>query len=297
MKRVLITGVNGFLGRNIALHFLQRQYSVNSLSMHTNHIADIQERINFYFCDLNNKEEVEYVLANTRPEIVIHCAWGGGNSYAQTNAPIQLKNLEGLETLLTAMDGYHATYFVGLGSAAEYGNKDTPISDDEYENPVNLYGACKKMSKDYSKVFCKIRGMRWLWLRPFYTYGPHDVTTRLLPKVVEACIEKKELTLNSCNSQTDYLYIDDFTSAISTLIERGESGVFNLCSGNSYLMKDIIALICKETGHDKITFDSSLDRPGFPLKLVGKNDKLKSLGWSPTVSIEDGIKRIINASK
>lgn len=297
MRKVLITGVNGFLGRNLALHLITKDYTVFSLSLHTNNIDDIRGKVGYYYCDLSNKDEVEFIMRHTRPDVVIHCAWSGGNSYVSTNTPVQLGNLTSLETLLTAMDGHHVPFFVGLGAAAEYGDKSEAISEDEYEVPFNLYGACKKMAKDYSRVFCKIRGMRWLWVRPFYTYGPGDVQTRLLPTVVKACKKKEELTLNSCKSYTDYLYIDDFVSGVTTLLDVGATGIYNVCSGNSYLVKDIVGLICQETGHYKITFDPSLDRPGFPAMMVGRNENLKDFGWFPKVSIEEGVKRIVHASK
>ncbi len=296
MKRVLITGINGFLGRNVAKRFLGEGYSVCGASRHSDNISDILQDILFFNCNLNSgNNEIEPVIAAANPDIVVHCAWDGGNSYAQTNSSIQFNNVLAEIELLNAMDKYHIPYFVGFGAASEYGDKPYLLSEGVYETPFNLYGACKKMAKEYSKVFCETKGIRWTWIRPFYTYGPGDVSTRLIPKVISACLNKTKLTLNSCGSQTDYLYIDDLSEGVFQLVEHNEEGIFNLCSGNLYLVRSIIELIVKETGYGQIIFDSSLDRKGFPSIMGGINGKMKiRTGWSPKVNIEEGIRKTIH---
>jgi nucleoside-diphosphate-sugar epimerase len=295
--KVLITGINGFLGRNVAKRFLGAGYDVCGVSRHHDAIHDMLHSIDFLYCDLNNKKELEFVFSHMTPDVVIHCAWSGGNAYAQTNSSIQFDNVIGVVDLLNAMDKHSVPYFVGFGSAAEYGDKPSSISEKEYETPDNLYGACKKMAKEYSKIFCKTTGMRWMWVRPFYTYGPGDVSTRLIPKVVEACLIGSKLTLNSCKSMTDYLYISDFADGVLELVEHKEEGIFNVCSGNLYLVRDIVEMIGRETGHTQITFDPSLDRTGVPPKLLGNNGKLKGLGWMPKINIADGIRLTIEQHK
>ncbi len=291
MKNVLITGVNGFLGRNIAECLLAKGYNVCGISRHNDNITNLMDKIAFFPCDLHELEQVKHAVYCSKPDIVVHCAWNGGNSYELTNSPIQFQNVKDSVDLLDVLKSAEIPYFMGLGSFDEYGDSLClcQITEDKYEIPINLYGACKKMVKEYSRAFCRNQGTKWAWVRPSYVYGYGDVPTRLLPKVIRACLKKESLKLNSCKSQTDYIYIDDFVEGVYRIIETQSKGIYNVCSGNLYLVRNLVEVICKETGHFGITFDRALDRPGVPIRRYGSNERLKELGWSPEVDIIEGL--------
>ena len=146
-----------------------------------------------------------------------------------------------------------------------------------------------------SEVFCNNNNFDWTWIRPCYTYGKDDVNTRLIPKVIKSCLNNENLELDSCDSVVDYLYVEDFIRAVGSLIKNKKSGVFNICSGEKYIIKDIvnkIKQICNSSS--QITFNSTKDRKNFSKYICGDNSKLiNSINWKPEWSLEDGLEKTI----
>ena len=186
---------------------------------------------------------------------------------------------------------------MGFGSFSEYGNVDVPIQECFDEIPVSLYGWSKNIFKHFSQYACEVNDFNWLWIRPCYVYGPNDSELRLIPKTVRACMSNnKEVVYNSCDSVVDYLYIDDFVDALYFLIESGSGGVFNICSGKQYKVKDVIETIKKMCESNiNFVFDSKRDRNNFSKYVCGDNNKLLSqIKWTPKYDLDSGLRKIIN---
>jgi nucleoside-diphosphate-sugar epimerase len=275
--KIMITGSTGFLGGKL-----------NALLSKKNKVEPVSLRDK----DFHNK------VIQFKPQVFIHCAWIGGSSYAETEDLKQFENIKQGLRILKALHHLDDVKFIGFGSFSEYGNIQTKISETQKENPSSLYGLTKKMFKDISKSFCDMRGFSWVWIRPCYIYGPGDVQTRLIPKVINNCLKKNKIILNSCNSNVDYLYVDDFVSAVECLVEKEKVGIFNICSGEKYKIKDVVELIGKLCHFDNITYDKSKDRDNFPKTICGERRKITSVtGWHPKTNLLNGLKNTIDSQK
>jgi dTDP-D-glucose 4,6-dehydratase len=84
---------------------------------------------------------------------------------------------------------------------------------------------------------------RELKIRPVYTYGPKDVETRLMPKVIKTLLNNQDLKLNSCQSVIDYLYIDDFVKAVESIIDNELQGIYIICSNTENKINKLIIKI------------------------------------------------------
>jgi UDP-glucose 4-epimerase len=290
--KILITGINGFLGRHVA-QSLCLKHEICGVSRNDKKIDRLKEKV--LFLD-NSVNDIENDITKFSPDTAIHFAWSGGNSYLDTNSNIQFyDNIPQSVKLMDLLRKIQIKHFIGIGTVAEYENKNKVSLESDPEIPINLYGTCKTMMKLYSERVCKNSGIKWTWCRPYHVYGPEDVSTRLIPKTIEKCIAKQKLTLNSCDSVTDYLYIDDFVSAITKIVESHVEGIYNICSGQQYTIRKIVEFISEKTNNtSNITFDSSLDRIGFPKFICGSNEKLKAAtGWTPIVDMNTGLDNII----
>lgn len=275
--KIMITGSTGFLGGKISA-LLSKSNNVKCVSLRDK--------------DFHNK------VIEFNPQVFIHCAWIGGSSYAETENFEQFKNIEQGLRIFKALHHLDNVRFIGFGSFSEYGNVETAISETQKENPSSLYGLTKKIFKDASKSFCDMKGFSWLWIRPCYIYGPGDVETRLIPKVINNCLKENQIILNSCNSNVDYLYIDDFANAVQCLVENEKTGVFNICSGEKYSVRDIVELIIKLCHFDNVIYDKTKDRDNFPKIICGDRTKITSeTGWYPKINLLNGLKRTINSQK
>lgn len=291
--KILITGGNGFLGSNLIDLFIKLDYELlvvsknyNNLSEHINKIKFIQyDSTDYYFCE---KEIVDF-----NSDVVIHLAWEGGNSYHHINDTNQIyKNISTSISLLEIISKQTTKpKFIGFGSFLEYGILNKKASEDQRENPDNFYGLSKNLYKSISKMYCEQKNIDWIWIRPCYIYGNKDASNRLIPSVINKKLLGEEVTLDSCNIVIDYLHVDDFCSAMLEIINNKVEGIFNVCSGKEYALKDVLNFISNSTSSNKeIVYDSNLDRVLAPKYICGSNSKIKNqTNWYPKIKIEDGL--------
>jgi UDP-glucose 4-epimerase len=271
--KILVTGSSGFLGKSIVNKAITLGYEVLELT--------------------RNTENPFNKILSFGPDVVFHCAWSGGNNYKDINDISQLDNVhKGVELIETLRMLPTKTKFVGFGSFAEYGLLKYPANETLKEEPVNLYGLTKYTYKNYSKFLCDKYQIDWLWVRPCYIYGPGDVNTRLIPRLISVFNSNQEMTLDECNTIIDYLYVEDFVNLLFKLTLSGNTGVYNLCSGNQYELKEIISLIHNLTNSkSNITYDSTKNRISVSNYICGDNSKvLKDTKHNASlISLKEGI--------
>ena len=295
---VLITGGNGFLGYNIVNLLLQQNYNVLVLSRNFNRFTETKnKRLKLVNITTDTYTPYEDVIRDFSPDIVIHCAWSGGNNYKDINHINQYNhNIPAGVSLLEVLCKLdNKPKFIGVGSFAEYGILTTKAEEAQIEQPINHYGLSKNVFKSISKLFCEINNMQWTWIRPCYVYGKGDVDTRLLPLIVSKLKKGEQIVLDSCNTTIDYLHVSDFSKAVLSIILTDQTGIYNICSGQEYSLRDIINYIVSKTETNaQIIFDSTKDRKYASKYICGSNSKLlKDTSWLPEINIYNGIEDII----
>ena len=176
--KIILTGANGFLGKNLYIYLINQGYNVMTIS-----IRD------------HNLNEVKSDIIKYQPDIFIHAGWSYGNSFKDINNNNQYDNIKIGVELMKILSNIDNLYFIGLGSFAEYNPKNNTISELDKENPQNNYGLSKNLLKIISEKLCYINNFKWLWIRPCYVFGPNDIQTRLIPKVINSCLSNKTIKL------------------------------------------------------------------------------------------------------
>lgn len=295
MKKILITGANGFIGTNFILNNIGK-YRFIAISTNDTNLKNIND-LEFIKLYLNEYNLMKDIIDHHKPDTILHLAWEGANSFQTTNSIDQFHNIKNSFYLLESLKKQKC-HFIGMGTGAEYGCFDYAISERDIPSPTSHYGMAKYLLKQSSEIFCKQNNIPWSWIRPMFFYGKYDVHTRLIPKVIDMCLKKENIVLDSCTSENDYLYIDDVAIALSNLIDNETQGLFNLCSGRSYTTKYIVKIIMELTGWDKIEFDSSLNRVNFCKKIIANNMKIsQSLNWQPKIDIHQGLSQVVEYHK
>jgi len=292
-KTIVITGANGFLGSNL-IHKLSQDNDVIAISRSNYNIRDC--KVNFISTSMSDYHSLVDVINEYSPDFIIHFAWDGGNTYKLINSLEQYENITNSSLLLEALCKTKA-HFIGLGAGAEYGPLQNIFSENDLENPISNYGRSKFLFKEISKNYCASNNIKWTWIRPFYTYGPRDVETRLIPRIIKSCLNNEKIELDSCNSYSDYLYIDDFIKMMIFILDNELQGVYNLCSGKPQNIRSLVEKVISHFPNNKVSFDKENDRKNFCHNVSGDNEKIQKLMNLSLTSIENGIAETIQYYK
>ena len=279
--KILITGSTGFLGSHLIEKFIKEGHEVLVIKGYTEDLLKEYSTINSF-----------------SPDIVLHLGWWGGSSYKDTNSteqyhnniPVNIKFLD----LLNNLDS--KPKFVGVGSFAEYGQTYGPVDEAYKEDPISHYGRAKLILKEYSNRFCSDNNIPWVWLRPCFTYGPGDKKSRLIPSLIKNFSEDKDVTLDECSTTIDLLYIKDFVNLVYSLLLSSNEGVYNISSGVSNELKDIVLLLKKLiNSKSKITFDPERNRVNAQKIVLADNTKvLAATNIDNLIKIEKGLQLTID---
>jgi UDP-glucose 4-epimerase len=291
--KILVTGAGGFLGSNLC-NLLSKEHKILAVSRKFDNLIN-NENIQFVKYDLTQYIDLNEKFEYFHPDIVIHCAWEGGNSSKDVNEIWQINNIFSSNNLLKLCSKFKVKHFIGFGSCAEYGNSNVKIVEELTCKPINMYGISKLSFKLIAERYCQDFGINFSWVRPVFTYGPFDVETRLIPKVIKSFLKNEDIVLNSCTAVVDYLYVEDFCNAVKSIIDLQLAGDYVISSDQQYRVKDIVEQIYSIIKpNSEIFFDSSIIDKS-PQLICGSSRKLKSLSsWNPYYSLDEGLNMTIN---
>ena len=188
MKTYFITGAAGFIGSNLAMRVLEEEKDVRVVTIdNMNDYYDVNlkeyrlEKLkkfdNFIFIkgNLADRQAVENIFKEYKPEIVVNLAAQAGVRYSITNPDAYIEaNLIGFYNILECCRNYPVEHLVYASSSSVYGgNKKVPFStDDKVDNPVSLYAATKKSNELLAHSYSKLYNIPSTGLRFFTVYGP-----------------------------------------------------------------------------------------------------------------------------
>jgi len=290
-NNVLITGGSGFIGSKVVDKLLDRGYEVHSL---VHHILPIKnENLIQHEIDLLDVELIEDFFANNSFNNLIHLAW-----YTGEKCHIHNLNMDWLISTLVLLKAFKDSggkVFLGAGSCSEYEYEYGYLTEDlTPTDPQTLYGNSKNAAYNVAKVFCKQNDIDFKWARIFNLYGPNEKSKRLMPSVIRSCINGEDVKVSDCLKYQDYLYVDDTANAIVNIFESELDGVVNICSGKPVQLRTIVNKIAEFTNFKGNILWGAIPTAFEDEVVVGNNRKLKSIGWSPKYSLDDGLKLTIN---
>ena len=190
-----------------------------------------------------------------------------------------------------------STGFVGIGSQAEYGRKKKVIYETSKLNPNSNYGKIKVRVHNKIKKYCKLKKIRFVWLRIFTGYGPGSSNKWLIPYTITNILSNKNIIKFTSGKQIyNFIYISDITIAIiKSLFNININGEYNLAFKISYKIKTVINLIFSILktksipNFGKIEYRSDQSMNFFPSISKLKKD----FKWEPKIGIKQGLKKNI----
>lgn len=291
MKRVLVTGGNGWIGSFAIKSLLEKGYEVHAI---TRKIKK-EENIKWYTADLFNFHEIDYLIKSIKPTHLLHFAWEavpGQYGESKNNFLWVQSSIE----LIRAFTSYGGHRIVMAGSCAEYDWNYGFLSEDitpcSYNTP---YSTCKNTMHKLLMSFSETTGISSAWGRIFFLYGPGEHTSRLVSSVICSLLHGKEALCTNGYQYRDYLHVEDVANAFVSLLESGYQGTVNIASGHSVQVREIILKIAEKIGNaDLIKFGAIPYSPKEPLFIGANTERMKKeVSWVPKYDLESGIENTI----
>ena len=280
-QKILITGSSGFIGKNLKAALQKKGFLIEEFNSTQGDIATV--KLNF-----KNISHVFHLAGKS----FVPDSWKDPEEFKRVNA-------EGTRNVLEFCKEAGAS--ITFISSYIYGIPHTlPISEMHPVNPSNPYAESKKLAEDLCLEYSKKFKIPVTIIRPFNIYGKNQPDHFLIPEIIKQLNDDSlsEITLQDLNPKRDYLYMDDFVNAIIVLFENKSQGIYNLGSGYSMSVQEIVDTVFKVSGGSKQVKSNQAVRKNEIPDVVADIFKVKKeTGWEPKVSFEEGIKRIIEPEK
>lgn len=284
MKKVLLTGVDGFTGKYVEQELKSRGYSVVGVVYRKAAEGQVA-------CDLTDLEAVLECLHQVRPNYIVHLAALSFVGHTDQKAFYDVNVFGALNLLEAAKElGLQLEKAVFASSANIYGNPEgvERISESVSPSPVNHYAMSKLAMEHMAKLWFSEVPM--IITRPFNYTGPDQAEHFLIPKIVSHFKKNaSEIELGNTDVSRDFSDVRDIALAYANLLESdAQSEIVNLCSGQVTSLQAIISMMEEIAGYKiKVRVNPDFVRANEIKVLGGDNTKLMSLtGKAPSIKIE-----------
>jgi UDP-glucuronate decarboxylase len=256
-------------------------------------LKEVLPSVTLVDCDLLDDAALEARLEAIRPEICFHFAWYAAPGL-YLRSPENLRSLQASIALAQGLARLECRRFVGVGTCFEYAMGGERLSESSPTEPQSLYAAAKAAFQLVLQQIAVAQGMRWLWTRVFYQYGPHEDPRRLVPTVTRALLSGEPALLTSGEQSRDFLHVGDVASAIATAAGSELDGIVNIGSGVPVRVADLARAIGTLTGRsDLLRLGARPTDPTDPPFVCADPSRLMSTGWRPTYNLETGLRDTI----
>lgn len=299
-KKAVITGATGFLGKALLQKLIESNYLPFILVRKDSNLENIVELLPFcecvYYETLKDSELIKNLENAINADIFIHCAWKGvSNAEREQSSQITYNIALTIDTV-TLANQINCKKWVGIGSQAEYGIVNKIANEDSTPvNPFSAYGKAKAACYWAASGLCQIFGLEMVWCRVFSLYGINDNANYLIPYVIQSFIEGKSPSLTGCEQKWDYLHVKDGANAIINLAQSNGTGIFNIGSGKTVVLKEVIEIIKRKINPNlSIAYGEKTYSDNQIMHLESDMSKLKKvLDWHPTIDLKNGLTETI----
>ena len=297
--RVLITGVAGFIGSNLADRLLKDgEYKVIGIDNLSYGVKEqIPEGVDFYKEDIRDNS-IYQLFQNI--DFVFHFAAKNCISDCQID-PVETAdiNIRGTANVFEACKRANVKKIIYAESSALYeGSEILPTPETEIK-PQSFYAISKLASMYFAEAYGRFYGLKTTALRYFCVYGPRQDYRRTIPPVFSAFIIKllkgeQPVIYGSGGKRRDFIHVDDINNFHIQCMndDRTTGKVFNLGSGKNYSVNEIYKIIAGLLNSD-IKPVYKPDLPGEAFANLADISLAMSIGWNPRVDLETGLKTSI----
>lgn len=295
MKRVLLTGASGFVGRHCLPTLVARGYEVHAVSSRADAPREMTKSVHWHRADLLDAAQVSALLAQVEPTHLLHCAWYAVPGAYWTSA----ENFRWVEASLHLLQTFAASggqRVVATGTCAEYdwrygycSEKVTPL------HPTTIYGVCKHALQLMLEALCGQANVSAAWGRLFFLYGRHESPQRLVASVISSVLQEQPALCSHGAQIRDFLYAQDAADALVALLDSETTGAVNIASGTPVTLRRVVEEAAAQLGRPDLIRLGALPSPEHePRLLLADVARLRDeVNWSPRYDLASGLAETI----
>jgi GDP-4-dehydro-6-deoxy-D-mannose reductase len=310
--RVLITGITGFAGSHLADLCLTKKgvelFGIVRWRSRTENIEHIWDRVKLLECDLRDATSTRDAIEEIRPEYIFHLA---AQSFVPTswNAPTEslVTNIIGQLNVFEAVRKINLACRIQIAcSSEEYGMvypDEVPIRETNPLRPLSPY-AVSKVGQDmlayqyfmsYRTDVVRTRGFNHTGPRRPAIFVCSDFAKQIVD--IERGVRTPVIRVGNLEARRDFTDVRDVVRGYWLALEKGKSGeVYNLCSGTSYRISEILDMLLSFAGvKAEVEQDAARLRPSDVPHLEGSNEKFRAdTGWKPEIPFEQTLRDLLD---
>ena len=294
MKKVLVTGASGCIGRQAVPVLLARGWDVHCVGLEPSPPPEFAG-VTWHIADLLAPGAPAQAVKEAGADALLHLAW----FIAPGRWAVSPENLDWVTASLALVRAFHeggGSRVVVSGSCLEYdwdyglcGERRTPC------RPHTLYGTCKDALHSLLEGFARQSGLSLGWARIFFLYGPHEHPDRLVASVIRSLVGGARAQCSHGRQVRDYLYAGDVADALVTLLESDVTGPVNIGSGEAITVRGLVEGAADLLGmRDRVDFGAipaaATDKPMVVADIARLSNEVR---WRPRYTLQDGLRETI----
>jgi len=307
-KKILITGVSGFVGTYMLKFLSCKNVAVLGMDKERKKLFDDgNHKLNYEFrsLDLLDFTRLKDNIRSFMPDIIMHFAslsnvaesWKRPDYAYTNNTNIFLNLVEAVRQL------EFDCKILSVGSSEEYGKVEEnilPLTEQNHLNPISPYAVARASQEMLSKVYVDGYGMKIYLTRSFNHIGPGQSSKFFIPSMVKQVLEANEndnIQTGDLSIIRDFVDVRDVVRAYWMVLESGRPGsVYNICSGEGRVLRDIVLKIIELSGKQlNVVKDPNRIRPADNQAIIGSYDKIfNELGWEPKIHFDQSLQDVLS---